>query len=83
MKLIINSKEDTWETHKDNDIVIGYIFYKLSGEVDKFYNKDSKHFPKSNYEFVVRLNGESIAIDKFNNLYQLNDGTYIIGRHFK
>lgn len=83
MKLIVNSKEDSLETHKENDIVKGYLFYKLNGDLIGFYGKDSETFPKSNYEFVVNINGESIAIDKFNNLYQLDDGTYIIGHHFK
>lgn len=79
MKLIINSKEDTFETHKDNPLVIGYLLYDLRGNCIGFHGKDSKAFPKCNYEFVVRINDKSISISNCNNLYQLDDGSYIVG----
>lgn|GEM_PF-2928821 len=80
MKLLINSSEDTFETHKDNNIVAGYIFYKLNGEVIGFYNKDSNVYPKSNYEFVVRINGKNIVLNRSDNLYQLDNGEYFMGK---
>lgn len=83
MQLLINSNKDTFETHRDNDLVVGYIFYKINGDVIGFYGKDSNVYPKSNYEFVVSINGKSIVLNSLDNLYQLDNGEYFMGRVIK
>lgn len=58
MKLIVNSKEDTYLDHKDTEEVIGYMFYSLNGDVIGYFDKNSEVLPKANYEFVVNVGGK-------------------------